>query len=113
MKTIFILMMGFFLSQPLMAHHPQGKRKGSLKIGIFPHHVATGDFNHDGKVDLAIPASGSEYVTVLMGNGKGGFFSNHNFPVGIGPVWIEIADFDNDGKLDWVTSNTGSSNLTF
>ncbi|RMF86071.1 MAG: VCBS repeat-containing protein, partial [Nitrospinota bacterium] len=80
--------------------------------GIFPHAIAVADLNHDGHLDLIIPASAERKVTVMLGNGQGGVLANHVYPVGKGPTWVEAADFDGDGNLDWVTSNTGGASLT-
>ena len=42
-------------------------------VGLTPESVAEGDFNGDGKLDLAIVNAASNTVTVLLGNGTGGF----------------------------------------
>ena len=41
--------------------------------GSNPNSVAVGDFNGDGKLDLAVANSGSNNVSVLLGNGEGTF----------------------------------------
>jgi hypothetical protein len=44
--------------------------------------------------------SGSNTVSVLLGNGDGTFQSASNFPAGRGPVSVAVGDFNGDGKLD-------------
>ncbi len=62
--------------------------------------VVTGDFNSDGKVDLAVVASG---VTILLGNGAGGFTVGNSYPFAAGgPTQIATADWNHDGHLDLV-----------
>src|SRR5262249_7533685 len=47
----------------------------SLPVGTNPQAVVTADFNHDGQLDLATTNSGGDTVSVLLGNGQGGFGS--------------------------------------
>src|SRR3989442_12860657 len=42
-------------------------------VGTHPQSVAVGDFNGDGKPDLAVANAGSDTVSVLLGNGDGTF----------------------------------------
>jgi hypothetical protein len=62
--------------------------------------TASGDFNGDGKLDLAILTNGS--VTIALGNGNGTFHqgSSYTFPGTNGAGTITVADFNHDGKLD-------------
>ena len=77
--------------------------------------VAIGDYNNDGKPDLAFANHERKYLTVLSGNGDGNFtaFPNSPFPVEVIPHTHGIAtgDFDNDGKLDLVTDSWGNDQV--
>ncbi|MGH7312790.1 MAG: FG-GAP repeat domain-containing protein, partial [Candidatus Rokuibacteriota bacterium] len=80
--------------------------------GFFPHAIAVADLNGDGVPDVAVPAAAQRKLTVLIGDGRGGFAHNQTYPAGIGPSWVAIADFNADGKLDLVTANTGGGSLS-
>src|SRR6266542_4182461 len=45
----------------------------SFDAGSYPHSVAIGDLNRDGRADVAIANAGSGSVSVLLGNGDGTF----------------------------------------
>ena len=83
-------------------------------VGTGPQAVLVADFNGDGFQDLAIANSGSNNVTVLLGNGAGGFIPAPGSPiaVGTGPVSLAVADFNADGVLDLAVANSGSNNVT-
>jgi hypothetical protein len=75
--------------------------------------VTSGDFNSDGKIDLAITNTSAFTVSILIGDGLGGFvFSNNFMPVVNEPSSIVSADFNNDGKMDLATSNVSSGSVT-
>ena len=74
-----------------------------------PSAVATGDFNKDGILDLAIPNQGSNNVSILLGNSSGGFGTATNFTTGNAPVAVAVADLNRDGNLDLAVVN-GSGN---
>jgi hypothetical protein len=64
--------------------------------------VAVGDFNGDGKPDLAVANGGrrSPTVSVLLGNGDGTFQTAVTYPVGRKSADVAIGDFNGDGNLD-------------
>jgi hypothetical protein len=73
----------------------------------FPSQVAVGDFNGDGKPDLAVTDGEGYYrnVSILMGNGDGTFQPPVDYGAGNQPFGIAVGDFNGDGKPDLVTSN--------
>jgi hypothetical protein len=78
-----------------------------FKAGDSPSFVALGDFNGDGKLDVALAnnLAQADTVSIMLGNGDGTFQLPQGFDVGQGPSSIAIGDFDGDGKLDLVVTN--------
>ncbi len=66
--------------------------------------IATGDFNGDGNLDIAIANHGVKLATVLLGNGKGQFSFAPGSPFSVEsnphPHGIAVADFNGDKKPD-------------
>ncbi|MBL8207217.1 MAG: VCBS repeat-containing protein [Blastocatellia bacterium] len=85
-----------------------------VSVGNKPYALAVGDFNGDGRQDLAIPNFGSNNVTILLGNGSGGFTPAAGSPVnaGNGPRSVAVGDFNGDGRLDLAVANVNSGNVT-
>jgi hypothetical protein len=67
------------------------------------------DFNGDGSLDLATANAGGYSVSVLLGDGRGGFRAANQFGVGANPVSVAVADFNNDRNLDLATIAHGIS----
>ena len=65
----------------------------------------TGDFNNDGRLDVATANAGGGNVSVLLGNADGTFQPAQNSATGAGPLSLAVGDFNADGKLDLVTAN--------
>ncbi len=77
-----------------------------------PRSLTLGDFNKDGYSDLAVANSGSDNVSVLLGNGSGGFGAANNFNVGSNPASVIVGDFNKDGNSDLVVANINSNNVS-
>jgi len=77
-----------------------------LQKGIYfagATYLATGDFNHDGKTDVA--AGNGQTVAVLLGNGDGTFQSPVYYDCGhVFIEAIEVGDFNGDGNPDLLVS---------
>jgi len=76
-----------------------------------PYFVTTGDFNGDGKLDVAVAVSGDNAVAVLLGNGDGTFQSSVEYPTMATPLDVVVGDFNGDGKLDLAISGYSISVL--
>ena len=84
----------------------------SYPAGTNPQAVVTADFNNDGRFDLAAANAGDNTVSVLLGDGQGGFGAAQPSATGTFPGSLAVADFNNDGKPDLVTGNQGSWNVS-
>ena len=67
--------------------------------------IALGDFNGDKILDLAIPNSDDNGVSILLGNGDGSFGAATDYTAGDYPSSIAVADFNGDGDLDIAVAN--------
>src|SRR6266513_6477830 len=81
-------------------------------VGDTPRSVALGDFNGDGKQDLATANLFSDNVSILLGNGNGGFSAATNLGTGISPFSVAVGDFNGDGKQDLAVTNGGPHNVS-
>src|SRR5579862_4580738 len=109
-----------------------GKGNGTFKNPVtyssgapstFGSHVAVGDVNGDGKLDLVVATTGTGcgsgcppgLVGVLLGNGNGTFKKAKTYKTGgfdaIG--WVVIADVNGDKKPDLIVANYCASSCSY
>jgi hypothetical protein len=69
------------------------------KIGKVPGGLSLGDFDGDGKLDVAFGDTDNG-VGVLLGNGDGTFQAQPTAGSGTLPLEVVAADFNGDGRLD-------------
>ena len=89
-------------------------------VGASPTSVVTGDFNGDGKLDLAVLNVDSNTISILIGNGDGTFQTAETVNSGVNTssltfllsVQLLLGDFNGDGKLDLAVVAGSNANNT-
>jgi hypothetical protein len=83
----------------------------NYSAGSLPYGLAIGDFDNDGKLDLAVSNQSGNNVSALLGNGNGTFQSPLNFAAGTAPYRWQRG-LNADGLTDLVTANVGSNDIS-
>jgi Domain of unknown function (DUF4347)/FG-GAP-like repeat len=88
-----------------------------VAVGLQPVNLALGDVNGDGKLDLlaanaGFGPSGSNDVSLRLGDGLGGFSGTTNVVTGFNPRSVLLADVNRDGKLDFLATNLVSNTVS-
>jgi hypothetical protein len=76
------------------------------------YQVAVGDFNADGRPDLALAGYGQNQLYVLTNAGNLTFGTPVNFTPGSNPIGVVAGDLDGDGVLDLTTARYSGSGVT-
>jgi hypothetical protein len=102
---------------PPGATSPSFAPRQDFATGATPEDVVVGDFNGDGKPDLAIVDQGSNAVSVLTnttvpGSATVSFAPRQDFTTGNGPVSAAVGDFNRDGELDLAVVNQYSNSVS-
>jgi len=79
--------------------------RADFGVGSVPTSIATGDFNGDGLIDLAVTNSNDNTVSVLLGKPDGTFAPQVTYATGSEPVAVVTGDFNGDGNLDLAITN--------
>ena len=80
------------------------QNRTTVSLSNYPNTVAVGDFNGDGKPDMAVAMNNANTLAVLLGNGDGTFQAPAYITVGTAIAGLAVSDFDGDGKTDLVIS---------
>jgi hypothetical protein len=84
----------------------------TLSINSTVGAIVSGDFNEDGKADLAVGTfAGTQVVIVLLSNGDGTFVEQPPISGSFGFLSGKVADFNGDGHADLFLGGNGSPYL--
>ncbi|MBI1746366.1 MAG: VCBS repeat-containing protein [Acidobacteria bacterium] len=76
-----------------------------ITVGGTLYSLAVGDFNRDGRRDLAVGFYEGNQLVILLGNGNGTFANGSSISMPGGPWSVTVSDFNADGKEDLVVAN--------
>lgn len=83
---------------------------GHALAGEQPDELALADLDGDGDLDVVIANHDVHYVTVLLGDGQGGFAPAEHSPVAVAvdphPHAVALADIDGDGRRDLLVDHS-------
>jgi len=82
-----------------------------LPTGFNASAVVAGDFDADGRTDVAVTTENANQVQIFLGNGAGAFFAPTTIGVGAGPRALAAGDVDANGTLDLVVADSGGSTV--
>jgi hypothetical protein len=78
-----------------------------------PRCLTLADFNRDGNLDIATANDYDDSVSVLLGDGMGGFVLKTNYYVWGMPNAVGTGDFNNDRILDLVVTGIYGDSVAF
>lgn len=91
-----------------VSHVPGGKN---------PVDVALADLDEDGDIDIVVANHDTDYLTILLGDGRGAFQPSAASPLGIPvrphPHAVRAADLDADGHVDLIVDHREARGLLF
>jgi hypothetical protein len=95
-------------------HRPMHFRQVTIRTGQGPRWVSVADVNRDDNPDILVANADAGTVSVLLGDGAGGFHEAAGSPFAAGhePNDIAIADMDGDGNPDMVIPNHQAPTIT-
>ncbi|NNM26816.1 MAG: VCBS repeat-containing protein [Phycisphaerales bacterium] len=108
-QTLGINEVAVFMSTGAVAFSgPTGYATG----GTNTSQIVAADLDCDGVMDAAVVSQDSNNVSLLRGNGAGGFMAPQIMTAGTRPGDIVAADLDGDGDADLAVENRDSNNVS-
>src|SRR5262249_38195140 len=78
-------------------------KRGTFKVASQPLGIATGDISRNNTLDIAVAMPIG--VSILTGDGLGGFAVGDLMSAGVSPGVVALADVDGDGFVDGAVGN--------
>src|SRR5690606_35762355 len=74
--------------------------------------LTVADINNDGNDDVITANMLNDTVSILLGNGTGGFATPIHIPVGDAPYSVTVEDIDGDDFMDLMVANFDEDNVS-
>lgn len=99
----------------VVTHREDGSLRTPLVIAAADEPLATelGDFDENGTLDIAVVAGAAKSVSLLLGDGAGGFAPGISLAAGDAPSALVARDFDGDAHLDIVVTDMFRNTVLF
>jgi len=102
---------------PAGATTPTLGSQTDFTAGAAPLWMTLGDFNTDGKLDIAVGNYNAGNLSVLLGTTPPGattptFATHVAFTTGMMPIMVAVGDLNGDGKPDLAAANFGSDTVS-
>src|SRR6267154_5868330 len=107
-RAIVVAVLYSVTALPLFA---QFETRASIGTSQYlPTSDVVGDFNRDGKLDVALVTSVFDggNVMIFLGNGDGTFTLGNSYPVAVQPLYAAVASLTKNGILDLVIGDSSS-----
>ena len=99
-RYLLILTLTFLYSIKLSASEPLFGPPANYQTGNEPYSLATGDFNEDGNIDIAVANEEADSISLFLGDVEGDFVPGMSCQVAALPRSIAVGDFNGDGHDD-------------
>lgn len=106
--AVFLAAYGFVPDAAGLAQALSFGKAKNYTVGTNPVFTVADDFDNDSKVDLAIVNNIKNEVSILFGDGAGGFSTpsvSNTYSVGRSPLGAAVGDFNGNGNLDLAVAN--------
>ncbi|SHL73918.1 T9SS type A sorting domain-containing protein [Hymenobacter psychrotolerans] len=105
-----VLLSGALQAQSISFQLPDGLR--TAPVTGKPYHLATADFNGDGRPDIAASCETQNVVSVTLSRGAGVFAAATPYAVQRGPQALVATDLNADGRPDLVVGNRTAASIS-
>jgi hypothetical protein len=110
-----LVLSGLSIPEPVYSQASYVFSQAQFPTGATPYSVAVGDFNGDGRLDLAVANADSangNTVSILLGRSDGTFAPKVDYATGAAPYAVIAADFNGDGKLDLAVAEPNNNTVS-
>ncbi|MBI4547349.1 MAG: VCBS repeat-containing protein [Ignavibacteriae bacterium] len=83
-----------------------------VNVGALPYSITSADLDGDGVLDFAVANANSNYVSVILSDGTGGFVHDSVSLSSDASSSITSGDFDGDGDLDLAAANQNTNTVS-